>query len=143
MLTRDPASAVRVLHGPLHIVDIDSESYRLRREMKAAAVPRDTITLLKTDGLSVLMIVLNAGASIEDHAAPAPITITPLEGALRFFTEDRGATIGPGDVVGCDAGVRHTIEAESDSVFLLHVGPKPGQVPARTTLAEVPLPPSA
>lgn len=47
---------------------------------------RTARTLVKSDGLTVVLETLQAGAEIPEHVAPGPVTIVPLQGSAKFST---------------------------------------------------------
>ena len=115
----------RQLHGAPQLLRPVQEALRLKKEMLDKGDEHEAITLRKGEGLSVLVICLEKGSTWRDASAPAPMTITLLDGHVRF-SADGGGTVEakPGEVVACDAHVPHTAEALADAVLLVHVGPK-------------------
>ena len=111
----------RSLSGPIQRFDLDEELMRLRGEKEWQEGRRNAITLRKGGGLSVVLLAMKAGDRLEEHAAPGPISLVIREGRIRFTAEDETVEAGPEGVLTCDAGVRHSVEALSDAVFLLNV----------------------
>jgi quercetin dioxygenase-like cupin family protein len=58
---------------------------------------------------------------LEKHTAPGPISLTVREGRVRFSTSDGEVEAGPETLLACDAGVRHSVEAIEDSVYVLTI----------------------
>jgi quercetin dioxygenase-like cupin family protein len=125
MLDRGTPELERKLHGAPQLIRPIAEALRLKREMLEADDEHQTITLRKGEGLSVLVMLLEKGSVWSDKAAPAPMTLTLLDGSVRFGA-DGGSTIEAkaGEIVACDAHVPHRCEALEDTVLLIHVGPK-------------------
>ncbi len=111
----------RSLSGPLQGFDLDEEVARLRDEREWREGRRNSITLRKGEGMSVVLLVMKAGDKLEEHSAPGPISLMIREGRIRFAAEDETVEAGPERVLTCDAGVRHSVEALSDAVCLLNV----------------------
>jgi len=109
------------LSGPLQGFDLDQEAARLRDEREWREGRRNSITLRKGEGMSVVLLVMRAGDRLEEHSAPGPIALMIREGRIRFTAEGETVEAGPERVLTCDAGVRHSVEALSDSVCLLNV----------------------
>jgi quercetin dioxygenase-like cupin family protein len=83
---------------------------------------RNSITLRKGEGMSVVLLVMKAGDRLEEHAAPGPLSLSVREGRIRFMVaEEEMAEAGSDTLLTCDAGVRHTVEALSDAVCLLTI----------------------
>lgn len=125
MLDRGTPELERKLHGAPQLIRPVVAALRLKKEMLEKNDEHEAITLRKGEGLSVLVICLEKGSVWADKAAPAPMTLTLLDGAVRFAA-DGGDTIEAqaGEVVACDAHVPHRCEALEDAVLLVHVGPK-------------------
>jgi quercetin dioxygenase-like cupin family protein len=111
----------RPLHGPLQSFDLEAEVLRLRGEKEWRTGRRNAVTLRKGGGLNVVLLAMKAGDRLEEHSAPGPISLVVREGRVRFTTTDGSAETGPETLVACDAGVRHSVEALSDAVFLINL----------------------
>ncbi len=111
----------RPLHGPLQIFDLASEVERLRGEREWQEGQRNAITLRKGGGMNVVLMVMKGGDQLEEHAAPGPITVSIREGRVRFTTVEATVEAGPGELIACDPGVPHSVEAVTDAICLLHL----------------------
>jgi quercetin dioxygenase-like cupin family protein len=111
----------RSLHGPLQSFDLEVEVLRLRDEKEWLAGKRNAVTLRKAGGLNVVLLAMKAGDRLEEHSAPGPISLVVREGRVRFTTAEGSAEAGPETLLACDAGVRHSVEALSDAVFLINL----------------------
>jgi quercetin dioxygenase-like cupin family protein len=111
----------RPLHGPLQSFDLEAEVLRLRGEKEWQAGWRNAVTLRKGGGLNVVLLAMKAEDRLEEHFAPGPISLVVREGRVRFTTADGSAKAGPETLLACDAGVRHSVEALSDAVFLINL----------------------
>jgi len=70
-------------------------------------------------GLGVVMLLaMRAGGRFEEHSTPGPISSVVRGGRILFAAGDEA---GPGTVLTCDAGVRHTAEAPGDAVCYVDV----------------------
>lgn len=110
--------------GFLGLFNVNNEIDRLAPH--ATAAKRRAETLVKTDGLRVVLVTMLSGASLQEHSAPGPITIHALRGTLVVTFDDEKRELGAGDVVSLAPGVRHAVEAASDGAFLLTIGGVPG-----------------
>jgi quercetin dioxygenase-like cupin family protein len=127
MSSRKPHSeSERPMHGPLQSFDLGAEVARLREEEAYRGGRRNSITLRKVEGMSVVLMVMGAGDKLEEHAAPGPISVAVREGRIRFSTPDEAVEAGPDTMLASDGGVRHTIEALEDAVFVLTIAPLGG-----------------
>ena len=125
MSSRPHPGSERPLHGPLQRFDLGAEVGRLMEEGAWQRGQRNSITLRKGEGMSVVLLVMKAGDSLEEHAAPGPLSLSVREGRIRFMVaeevEEKVAEAGSDTLLSCDAGVRHTVEALSDAVCLLTI----------------------
>lgn len=83
-------------------------------------------TLVKADGLRVVLVTMRPGITLHEHSAPGPITIHALRGRFTVTFEDQERELGPGHLIALAAGVRHTVAAVEDGAFLLTIGWDPG-----------------
>jgi quercetin dioxygenase-like cupin family protein len=89
------------------------------RHPGAQPAQRRTHALVKADSLELVELVLPAGATLPEHAAPGEITLFGLQGCLVVRLPDRVLRLEAGDLVHLDAGVPHAVQAEGDSRALL------------------------
>lgn len=121
MSSRPHPETERPMHGPLQSFDLEETVSRLREEKEWKEGRRNAITLRKGEGLNVVLLVMKGGDSLEEHAAPGPISVAVREGRIRFTTPEGEVEAGPNTVLTCDAGVRHAVEALEDAVCLVTI----------------------
>jgi quercetin dioxygenase-like cupin family protein len=80
-----------------------------------------TVTLVKTDGLEVIRLVLPAGKEIADHCAPGEITVQCLEGAVNCTALGRTLVLAPGEMLYLDERQVHALRAIEDPSLLLTI----------------------
>jgi quercetin dioxygenase-like cupin family protein len=116
--------AVGPLNAPSLRFDLDGEVRRLWRE-DASRSGRNAKTLVKQDDFRVVLTVLRAGRRIQEHKAAGRISIQAVEGHIRIRTGHEPAAelidLPAGCLLALDRGVRHDVEALTDSAFLLTV----------------------
>ena len=121
MSSRPHPGSERPLHGPLQRFDLGAEVGRLMEEGAWHRGQRNSITLRKGEGMSVVLLVMKAGDGLEERAAPGPFSLSVREGRIRFVAAEEVAEAGSDTLLTCDARVRHTVEALSDAVCLLTI----------------------
>lgn len=127
MSGRPHPESERPLHGTLQTFDLQDEVSSLRSEKAWQEGKRNAITLRKGEGMNVVLLVMRAGDRLEEHAAPGPLSLSILEGCIRFEVANETIEADPGALLTCDTGVPHTVEALSEAVCLLTVaGWRPG-----------------
>jgi quercetin dioxygenase-like cupin family protein len=119
--SRPHPESERPRHGPLQSFDLGAEVASLRGEEAFRGGRRNSLTLRKGEGMSVVLLVMGIGDRLEEHAAPGPIPLAVREGRIRLTTPDDAIDAGPEMLLACDAGVRHAIEALEDAVCVLTI----------------------
>jgi quercetin dioxygenase-like cupin family protein len=80
-----------------------------------------TTTLVKTDQLEVIRLVLPAGKEIAEHRAPGEITVQCLEGAVEFHAHGRSRTLQAGQMLYLATGEPHALKAVEDASVLVTI----------------------
>lgn len=80
-----------------------------------------TTTLIKTDRLEVIRLILPAGKEIQPHKARGEITVQCLEGRIEFAISDRKAQLTAGQMLYLPAGVEHGVKGVDDASVLLTI----------------------
>ncbi|HEV2744322.1 MAG TPA: hypothetical protein VGV91_14300 [Rubrobacter sp.] len=109
------------MHGPLQRFDLGTEVERLKEEGAWQRGQRNSITLRKGEGMNVVLLVMKSGDRLEEHATPGPLSLSVREGCVRFVAGEEVVEAESDTLLTCDAGVRHTVEALSDTVCLLTI----------------------
>src|SRR5215467_4780857 len=85
---------------------------------------RNALTLIHQKELTVVLTVLRAGAVLETHHAPAPVTLLPLYGEIVLATAEESTrlTLEQGTGAVFAAHLLHRVEAQEDSAFVIVMG---------------------
>jgi quercetin dioxygenase-like cupin family protein len=94
---------------------------RMRNEQPLEQFGRDSITLVRDDGLDVVLITLKLGGTLPEHRAPGPITVLVLEGRVAFSANGQRLEAGPHDLLTLEAHALHTVEALEPSALLVTI----------------------
>jgi quercetin dioxygenase-like cupin family protein len=99
-----------------------------------------TTTLVKTEHLEVLRIVMPRGKHIRRHQVPGEITLQCLEGGVRVDLGDRQVGLAPGELMYLDGHHTHDLQAVQDSTVLVTIllarEPKSQPLPWPSVLVE-------
>jgi quercetin dioxygenase-like cupin family protein len=84
---------------------------------------RDQVTtsLLKTEALQLMRLVLQAGQGLPEHHVQGAITVHCLEGESLVTTLGRSCRLLPGQLVMLEGGVPHAVTAVTDASLLVTV----------------------
>jgi len=85
-----------------------------------------TTAILKARQLEMVRIVLRAGASMPEHAAPGEITLYCIEGRLELATPSSKLLMQAGDLVHLAAREPHSLRGVTDASLLLTICLVPG-----------------
>lgn len=103
---------------PLDVIDV--------RPLGAGLRDAVTSSLLKTQALQLMRLVLPAGQGLPEHSVPGSITVQCLEGETVVKTSSRTCNLRAGDLVVLDGSEPHAVKATLDSTLLvtilLHTG---------------------
>lgn len=112
----------RLVSAPLVRVSLAEELARLKSEPEWLSGDRNSVTLVNTPEMGLVLIVLRPGATICGHQLERPITVQVLSGGIRFTADADTCTAGEGDVVTLRKSIPHDLEATSESALLLTIG---------------------
>jgi quercetin dioxygenase-like cupin family protein len=80
-----------------------------------------THTLVKSNAIEVIRLVLPAGKEIPQHIAPGDITLQCLEGRVDLTVAGRSLQMTQGSMVHLLSSQPHSLRAEVDSSLLLTI----------------------
>lgn len=86
-------------------------------------------TLIKTEGLRVVLVTMHAGVELHEHTAPGPITIQAVRGRFAVDVAGTEHALAPGSLIGIAVGERHSVRALEDGAFMLTIGGRAGRAP--------------
>jgi quercetin dioxygenase-like cupin family protein len=102
-------------------VKFETELIGLRRE-KPWAHGHSARTLVKNDGLRVVLIALEAGGRVLEHKTAGYLSIQTIAGHVRVGASGRSFDLKPGQLLALDHDEPHDVQAVEDSAVLLTIG---------------------
>lgn len=100
-------------------LDLELAADRLLAELPGHG--RRTENIARTDGVSVLMIAMEAGDALEEHSAPGAVTVHILRGHASLSAGAEQYELRPGQLLVIPPAVRHNLRALEQSVALLTI----------------------
>src|SRR5690349_20824527 len=97
--------------------DLAGLENELRSEPEFAQNGHTARTLVRLPDLRVVLIVMQAGSRMAEHAAHETATIQVLSGQLCLGVGDREIRLQAGRLLMLPAGLRHDVEATHASAF--------------------------
>lgn len=76
-------------------------------------------TVLRAEGVRVVLFAFDAGQELTEHTAAMPVLLQTLEGALRITADDRTVDLRPGGVVHFSTRLPHAVQALEPSKLAL------------------------
>ena len=80
-----------------------------------------TCTLVKSDRLEVIRLVVPAGKLIPPHKVAGPITVQCLEGEVEFSAHGQWQPLRPGHMLHLVGGELHAVRGVTDSSVLVTI----------------------
>jgi quercetin dioxygenase-like cupin family protein len=80
-----------------------------------------TTTLIKTNQLEVIRLVLPAGKGIPEHQVAGEITVQCLEGQVEFTSNNVTRSLSPGQLIYLAGASKHSLRARENSSLLLTI----------------------
>lgn len=111
----------RPLDAPLITMNLPAIQQQIKQEENWKNSDRNAITLLKTDGMRIVLIALRKGAEMKKHLAPGPISVQVISGHITFGTDLQTEELTEGKMLSLYAQVPHYLIAREESVFLLTI----------------------
>lgn len=108
----------RPAKSPLSAFQLRAEIDRLKGEAAWSSGTRNAITLAKGP-LSIVLVVLKPGATLEEHRARGPMTLQVLSGSLRFRSAGMVREVEAGQLVVLESVLVHEVQALTESALLL------------------------
>ncbi len=91
------------------------------RKIRARDVEVSSTTVLKTDTLRIVLIVLRSGATLHEHHADGRLSVQVLEGEVDLSAENDSHRLRPGMIVSLGPRVPHHVIARDDAALLLTI----------------------
>ena len=80
-----------------------------------------TSTLVKSDQMEVIRLMLPAGKEIPPHKVAGPITVQCLEGRVEFQTHGKWQSLEPGQLLYLEGGQLHAVKGVEDASVLVTI----------------------
>ena len=121
----DPTNEHRRPHP--QSIDTPSLEFDITRELQQLQLEpgwqsgQNAKTLVKYDGLRIVLIALKAGSRIPKHHTEGQISIQTIVGHIQVRADGRSFELRPGGLLALDQGSPHDVEALEESAFLLTI----------------------
>ena len=119
-----PFRPVELTASTLTSFPLQAMAQQLMSEDAFQTLGRNALTLIHHTNLTVVLTVLKAGAVLDEHHAPAPVTLLPLFGEIVLASAEGSTrlTLDHSKAAVFAAHLPHRVEAQQDSAFILVMG---------------------
>jgi len=101
--------------------DLQREMLPLLERVRGNKSKRTAKTLVKEGPLRVLIVALEAGGKLEEHAVGGPFSIQCLLGKAEVTMGRTKKRLATGDLLVVDAGIPHDVTATDASILLITI----------------------
>ena len=105
--------------APVHHIDLEAEAHELLEKLPGHR--RQAKTIARESGVSVLLMAMEAGDVLPDHAANGVVTVQLLSGHAVLASGNQRVELRKGHLAMLQPGVRHDVTAEEQSLLLLMI----------------------
>jgi quercetin dioxygenase-like cupin family protein len=106
-------------HAPVHLLDLEAEADRLLAKLPGHR--RQSETLAREAGVSVVMMAMEAGDIVSEHHAKSPVSIQLLRGHARLSVGSQESELRPGQLAFIQPELPHGLHAEEQSVVVITI----------------------
>lgn len=96
----------------------------LREAPSYESAGKNSRSLVKSQGLSMVILAFKEGAEMKEHHAPGPATAIVLEGEIAFSVAENVQILGPLESVVFSPELQHSVKAQKETLMLLVIGHK-------------------
>src|SRR5512138_773769 len=114
-----PQPGGRHLADPIRRLDLVPEALRLRQDETLRREGHTARTLIKNDGLRIVLVEMRAGSRLGWHRTTSPVSIQVIAGALSVLVPGARHLVSAGQLLAIDAEIPHQVEALDHGTFLL------------------------
>jgi quercetin dioxygenase-like cupin family protein len=91
------------------------------RPLGSALATTKTSTLIRTEKIEIIRLVMVAGKVLSEHKALGEITVHCLEGKIAFTALGQTRELTAGQLLYLPAGEPHSVQCLEDASFLLTI----------------------
>jgi len=82
---------------------------------------RNSMTIFKSDILTIVLLGLHKDAEMKTHQANGVISVQVLEGRINFTTEEKTFSLEKGQMIVLHENIPHSVMALEETFFLLTI----------------------
>jgi quercetin dioxygenase-like cupin family protein len=117
--THNRPAGDRVIDAPFVFTDLEKYSKQLKKEDAWKRSDRNSITLYKHAGMTIMLTCLHKNAEIKDNTLDSMLTVLVLDGAIDFSLVEYSQVLKKDQLMTLHSGMLHTIHAKEETTLLL------------------------
>ena len=109
------------LDQPTMAFAIAEEISKIKADQPSTNQGKRSAVLAKNEHVSIVLAVLARSEALQEHQTEGQITVTVVQGAIRFDALNERVRLNAGGLLTLRPGIRHSVEALEDSAFVITV----------------------
>jgi quercetin dioxygenase-like cupin family protein len=109
------------LDQPMMAFAIAEEISKIKADQPSTNQGKRSAVLAKNEHVSIVLATLARGEALQEHQTEGQITVTVIQGAIRFDALNERVRLNAGGLLTLRPGIRHSVEALEDSAFVITV----------------------
>jgi quercetin dioxygenase-like cupin family protein len=109
------------LDQPMMAFAIAEEISKIKADQRSTNQAKRSAVLAKNEHVRIVLAVLARGEELHEHEAEGQITVTVVQGAIRFNALNERVSLTAGGLLTLQPRIRHSVEALEDSAFVITV----------------------
>ncbi|MES2431878.1 MAG: hypothetical protein V4556_13170 [Bacteroidota bacterium] len=109
----------RIIDAPFVFIDLKKYARQLKDEIGFKKNDRNSITVYKTDGLTMVLTLMHNGAMIKDNIVEGLMTIQVIDGTIDCQLDINTIRLTEQQVITIHPGIIHSIQALGNSLLLI------------------------
>jgi len=111
----------RLLDASLVTMDLNQFIEQLKNESTWKESDRNSITIFKSDTVTIVLMGLHENAELKTHTANGIISLQVLDGQLKFITEEQTVELQKGMMLALHKKIPHSVIALKETFCVLTV----------------------
>lgn len=109
----------RVLNAQLVELNLNTFIDQLKNEATWRDSDRNSVTIFKSETMSIVLIGLHENAALKPHKANGVISVQVLAGKMNFVAEQHTSLVEKGQMIVLHENILHSVLALEETFFLL------------------------
>jgi quercetin dioxygenase-like cupin family protein len=111
----------RILNADLVQMDLNQFVLQIKGESTWLESDRNSMTIFKSDILTIVLLGLHQNAEMKTHQANGVISVQVLQGRIKFTTEEKTVSLEKGQMIALHENIPHSVMALEETFFLLTI----------------------